>query len=69
MAETCNVVRTQTETACIPSTKGSTWQTRVVQTLWCIDENGQGSERTVCGDWEDTGQPCSVALGVGGGTA
>ena len=71
MSETCNVVRQQTEDACIPSPKGGcTWQSRVVQTLWCVDDtSGQGQERTQCGDWEDSGKPCTPQQGIGGGGA
>jgi hypothetical protein len=59
MAEQCDLVRTQTEEACIQGTGGWTTHRRVIQTLWCVESsNGQGYERTICGDWTDTGAAC-----------
>jgi hypothetical protein len=55
MAVKCELVRTQTDEACINNTR----HTRVIRTLWCVDrETGEGSERTECDEWVDTGAVC-----------
>lgn len=60
MPDSCTVLNTDSEEACIQGTPGTwTWHTRAVRTLWCIDSvSGQGYERKEYDPWVDTKTPC-----------